>query len=215
MELKTSFTVPQPLGSVWDALTDLQFVAECLPGATVTSVGPDGTYAGTLTVSMGSVKVTFEGTARFEEVDPEARRVRLVAGGSSALGDARLRLIGAAEPVRDGARVTLETQVDLSGRLAQLGHGIGVRVTERLVERLARNLEGRLSGEMRLEEADELPIAYLLRAALPEGMQRYTRRALVFALAVLVGWRLPPPGLRPRADRRLMSRSLLTRGGAR
>ena len=197
MELKTSFKVTQPLESVWGALTNLQFVAECLPGATVTSVEPDGTYAGTLAVSMGSVKATFEGTARFEEVDPNARRVRLVGGGSSALGDARLRLIGTAEPLGDGARVTLETDVDLTGRLAQLGHGVGVRVTERLIERLARNLEGRLSGEVPLADADELPISYLLRAALPEEMQHYTRRALVFAFGVLVGWRLPLPKASP------------------
>jgi carbon monoxide dehydrogenase subunit G len=188
MELTTSFTVAEPIGDVWTALTDLRLVAECLPGATVTDVGPDGTYIGTLTVQMGSINATFTGTARLEDVDHEARRVHVTAGGSSAMGDARLHLRGVAEPRGDATDVTLTSQVELTGRLAQLGHGVGGRVTERLIERMASTLERRLAGADGGADDDELGVADLVRAAVPDEVRRAARPFAAFVVAACVGW---------------------------
>jgi carbon monoxide dehydrogenase subunit G len=201
MELTTSFTVAEPLERVWTALTDLRFVAECLPGAALTDVDADGTYHGTLAVRMGSINATFDGTARLEETDEHAHRVRLVAGGTSGLGDARLRLDGAATSVADGTRVTLDTEVELTGRLAQLGHGVGTRVTERLIQRLATTLERRLAGEEVEDGSDELSLLELVRAAVPEPLLGYARPLLVLVVATVVGWLLA--GARPPARRQL------------
>ena len=189
MELTTSFTVVRPVDEVWTALTDLGFVATCVPGAAVTEADEDGTFAGTLAVRMGSIQATFDGTARFEQVDPSARRVRLVAGGTSGLGDARLTLRGAADAVDGGTRVTLDTDVELSGRLAQLGHGVGVRVTERLIERMAETLESRLTGDTAAPApSDELSLFEIARSALPPGVLRPLRLAGVFLAGVATGW---------------------------
>lgn len=188
MDLTTSFVVAQPVDVVWDALTDLRLVAECLPGATVTAVEPDGTHVGTLAVRMGSISATFTGRARLEEVDAGARCVDVTAGGSSGMGDARLRLRGTAEPRGDSTLVTLTSQVELAGRLAQLGHGVGTRVTERLIQRMADTLERRLAGEEASPSDDELSVVDVVRAAVPIELQRMARPGAVFVIATLVGW---------------------------
>ena len=49
MKLEQSFDVEAPLSAVWEALTDVQRVAPCLPGAEVSDAGDDGVYQGTFT----------------------------------------------------------------------------------------------------------------------------------------------------------------------
>ena len=189
MELTTSFTVAQPMEAVWGALTDLGFVAGCVPGATIRDADVDGTYAGTLAVRMGSISATFDGTARFDEIDDAGRRVRLVAGGTSGLGAAQLTLRGHAEPVPEGTRVHLDTAVELSGRLAQLGHGVGARVTERLIDRMAETLEARLSGAPAGPVgSDQLSITDLVRSALPPRLERPLRLAASLSAGLALGW---------------------------
>lgn len=198
MDLTTSFVVAQPVDTVWEALTDLRFVAECLPGATVTGIEPDGTHLGTLTVRMGSINATFTGRARLEEVDAADRRINVTAGGSSGMGDARLRLRGAAEPRDGGTHVTLTSEVELTGRLAQLGHGVGTRVTERLIQRMADTLERRLAGEDLSPTTDQLSVVDVVRAAVPVELGRVARAGTVFLVATLVGWWLAGRGTRRR-----------------
>lgn len=189
MELSTSFTVAQPVDEVWAALTDLPFVAACIPGAGITETRDDGTFAGTLTVRMGSIHASFDGTARFDEVDMASRRVRLVASGTSALGEARLNLRGTAQPVAGGTQVLLQTEVELSGRLAQLGHGVGARVTERLIDRMAETLERRLvGGSADAEAPDALPLLDLLRSTMPAQGGRIVRVAAAFGAGLVAGW---------------------------
>lgn len=199
MELSTSFIVAQPMEEVWAALTDLPFVATCIPGAGITETRDDGTFAGTLTVRMGSIHASFDGTARFDEVDPVSRRVQLVAFGTSGLGDARLNLRGTAQAVDAGTQVRLQTNVELSGRLAQLGHGVGARVTERLIDRMAETLERRLAGDSAdVAPSDALPLLALLRSAIPTGGP-VVRAAVAFGAGVVAGWMIAPTVRRRRS----------------
>lgn len=149
MQLDQSFQVGRPLEEVWAALTDLAFVAECVPGAQVTDRAEDGTFTGQMTVRLGSIRAVFDGTARLEHVDPPSRRVVLRAEGGGTQGSLRLEIRGRA--VARGVALTevrVQTGVEMSGRMAQLGHGAAVAVVERLVTQMAQTLEQRLSGEV-------------------------------------------------------------------
>jgi carbon monoxide dehydrogenase subunit G len=37
VKIEKSFEIRQPRGHVWDKLNDVEFVAECLPGASIVS----------------------------------------------------------------------------------------------------------------------------------------------------------------------------------
>jgi carbon monoxide dehydrogenase subunit G len=42
IELNNSFTVPVPPEQAWDVLLDVERIAPCMPGASVSSISEDG-----------------------------------------------------------------------------------------------------------------------------------------------------------------------------
>lgn len=185
MELNQVFRVDHPIDPVWTALTDLTVVAECLPGAAVTSVD-GGTYHGNLTVRLGSIRAAFAGTAELTEVDRAGRTVSLTAAGGGAQGQVRVLLKGVAVAVGPSTtEIRLDTTVEMSGRIAQLGHGAAGPVTERLIHQLTQNLDRRLSGAPAAANTEALA-AWAFLPALAKGALA-TRRVRL-ALTALVGF---------------------------
>ena len=64
MKLEQSFEVDAPLERVWQTLIDVEHVAPCLPGASVTGRNDDGSYNGTFTVKIGPTTASYSGQAR-------------------------------------------------------------------------------------------------------------------------------------------------------
>lgn len=76
MKLEQSFEVSAPLERVWQALSDVEQVAPCLPGAAVTGRNDDGSYSGTFSVKIGPTTATYAGKLEMESIDevPTPRR---------------------------------------------------------------------------------------------------------------------------------------------
>ena len=85
IELDHSFTVPVPPAQAWDVLLDLAGIAPCMPGATVEEIDGD-VVTGRIKVQVGAMSLTYRGTARFTEHDPEARHAVVEAGGQGDAG---------------------------------------------------------------------------------------------------------------------------------
>ena len=64
MRVEQSFDVQAPLAQVWEALIDLERVAPCLPGATITDRDEDGTYHGEFKVKLGPTTAAYRGTVQ-------------------------------------------------------------------------------------------------------------------------------------------------------
>jgi uncharacterized protein len=143
MELDNSFTVPVPPDQAWDVLLDVKRIAPCMPGATVDEVDGD-VVTGRIKVKVGPVSLTYRGTAKFTERDPEARVVVLEASGKETRGagtaSANVRASLAPDASGDGTEVTMHTTMNVTGRPAQFGRGVMVEVGGRLVEQFAANL---------------------------------------------------------------------------
>ena len=73
MELDNSFTVPVPPDRAWDVLLDVERIAPCMPGATVEEFDGE-VVTGRIKVKVGPVSLTYRGTAKFIERDPEGHR---------------------------------------------------------------------------------------------------------------------------------------------
>jgi hypothetical protein len=135
MEISKSFVVKAPAGEVWNFLTDPVRVARCLPGAAITGQVDDRTHAGTITVKVGPVTASYRGTMRFERLDPAARTAEIVAGGQDVRGKggADLRMISTvAERAPGETEVTITSQVNVMGILAQFGRGMIQDVSDRM-----------------------------------------------------------------------------------
>jgi uncharacterized protein len=143
MELDNFFTVPVPPDQAWDVLLDVKRIAPCMPGATVDEVDGD-VVTGRIKVKVGPVSLTYRGTAKFTERDPEARVVVLEASGKETRGagtaSANVRASLAPDASGDGTEVTMHTTMNVTGRPAQFGRGVIVEVGGKLVEQFAVNL---------------------------------------------------------------------------
>ena len=128
MEFDNSFEVPLPLSQAWAVLMDIQGIAPCMPGAELTEVVDATTYKGRIAVRLGPVALTFAGTVKFEDIDAANYTAKVKAQGSDAKGrggahaEASFRL----EPIPEGSRVLVHTNLTLSGAVAQYGRGVGI-----------------------------------------------------------------------------------------
>jgi len=135
MEISKSFVVKAPAAAVWSFLTDPVRVARCLPGAAITNQVDERTHAGTITVKVGPVAATYKGTMRFERLDPAARTAEIVASGQDmrGKGGADMRMTSTlVERAPRETEVTITSQVNVMGILAQLGRGMIQDVSDQM-----------------------------------------------------------------------------------
>jgi len=142
MRLEQSFEVPVPVAQAWGVLLDLERIAPCMPGATLTSF--DGNeFAGNVKVKLGPVSLSYKGTGRFVERDEPGRRMSFIASGqdSRGAGGASARVTAVLHD--RGASTTLVKVVadlDIAGRAAQFGRGMIAEVSGKLVRQFAECL---------------------------------------------------------------------------
>jgi carbon monoxide dehydrogenase subunit G len=148
MQLSNEFVVDASADETWALLTDLERVAPCMPGAAMT--GRDGDrYLGTVKIKVGPIGAHFAGTAQFLEQDHAAHTATISMAGKDAKGAAaanatiRARL----EPLGPtSTRVFVDTDLDISGRMAQFGRGAIADVSNRLIGQFTTNLSAEIMG---------------------------------------------------------------------
>ncbi len=146
MDLDHSFTVPVAPDRAWDVLLDVERIAPCMPGATVEEFDGE-VVTGRIKVKVGPVSLTYRGTAKFTERDPDTRVVVVDASGKETRGSgtASAAIRATLEPSGEGTQVFIHTTMNVTGRPAQFGRGVIAEVGGKLVERFAQNLSQMIS----------------------------------------------------------------------
>lgn len=146
MRLEHSFTVPVSAERAWDALTDIELVAPCMPGATLEQIDGDE-FSGVVKVKLGPIALTYKGAARWVERDEVARRVVIDAQGrdSRGNGSAAAKVTAALGPDGEGTRVSIVTDLNITGKPAQFGRGVMADVGDKLVGQFASCLAEKLA----------------------------------------------------------------------
>jgi carbon monoxide dehydrogenase subunit G len=149
--IKNAFDIPLPPDQAWPLLMDVPRIAPCLPGAELLEALPDNAYKGKVSVRLGPVALAFTGTAKFEEIDNAAHTARLKAQGADqkGRGNAAAKVAFALTPVDGGTRVNVETDLTLSGAVAQYGRAAGMlqEVAQQIIGQFARSLQDMLQAE--------------------------------------------------------------------
>jgi uncharacterized protein len=142
VELSNTFTVNLPVERTWAVLTDLERVAPCLPGAALLGVDGD-VYRGAVKIKVGPVAAQYQGTAWFVEKDDHAHRAVIRAEGKDVggQGQAAATVTATVSPQGEGTKVNLQTDLNLSGRVAQFGRGVIADVTNKLLGQFVQRLE--------------------------------------------------------------------------
>lgn len=148
MQLLNEFEVALPPEQTWTLLTDLEKVAPCLPGASITSV-TDGDFHGRAKIKVGPITAEYKGVAQFTELNEDAHRAVLLARGKDARGqgDATATVTATLTPEGAGTRVSVETDLALTGKVAQFGRGVLADVSGALMNLFAERLQDMVNAE--------------------------------------------------------------------
>ncbi len=141
MELINEFEVDAPLDVVWSVLTDVERIAPCLPGAQLQEVEGDE-YRGVVKVKVGPITAQYKGAASFVEKDDAGYRAVLRAEGrdTRGTGNAAADITAEMAPTATGTRVTVTTDLKVTGKVAQFGRGVMADVSKKLMGQFADNL---------------------------------------------------------------------------
>ncbi len=148
MRIENEFTVRAPIDHVWDYLLDVERVAPCMPGAQLTEVVDERTWKGKTNVKVGPVSMSFAGTVVLTDRDDQAHRVALKADGreQKGKGAASAAVVSYLEPVDGGTRVRIETDLTITGAVAQYGRGMIGDISQRLTNEFAKCLEANIGA---------------------------------------------------------------------
>jgi carbon monoxide dehydrogenase subunit G len=142
VELKNEFEVSAPIDEAWPILTDVERIAPCLPGAQLQEVEGDE-YRGIVKVKVGPITAQYKGAATFVEKDDDAKRAVLKADGrdTRGAGNASALITAQLEPVGNRTKVSVNTDLTVTGKVAQFGRGVMADVSAKLMGQFADNLE--------------------------------------------------------------------------
>ncbi len=158
MRIEDRFTVSLPIDETWKVFLDVERIAPCMPGAQLQEV-TDEEYRGIVKIKLGAITAQYKGAVRFEEVDEAGHRMVLRAEGreTRGQGNAAATVVATLHPSDDGGtEVAIDTDLKISGRVAQFGRGVMADVSSKLLGEFARCLEQDLAKEFtKGQKADE------------------------------------------------------------
>ena len=147
MDLTHRFSVPTGVEETWAHFQDVASVAECFPGAQVTSAEGD-TFQGSCKVKLGPIALVYNGSGTFVEKDEAAHRFVVDAKGKDKRGNgtAGAKVTLSMQASGTGTDVEVLTDLAITGKPAQFGRGVMQDVSDKLLGQFVDCLEERLTG---------------------------------------------------------------------
>ena len=142
MEINDSFRVDLPVEETWRVLMDIERIAPCLPGAQLQEIAGEE-YRGVVKVKVGPITAQYKGAAHFEERDESTRTAVIVGTGrdTRGQGNASAKIRMQLAPDGAGTAVTIDTDLSITGKVAQFGRGVMADVSAKLLAQFVENLE--------------------------------------------------------------------------
>ena len=197
MKLENEFRVDVPVEEAWRVLLDVERIAPCMPGAQLEEVEGDE-YRGIVKVKVGPITAQYKGVARIAESDDANHRAVIRAEGRDTRGQGNASATATAvlQPDGDGTRVSIDSDVTITGKVAQFGRGVIADVSAKLLDQFVACLEREVlsspgdapasnevaESEARTIDAPEAEPVDLLRTAGAPVL----KRAVPVAAAVIV-----------------------------
>jgi carbon monoxide dehydrogenase subunit G len=148
MQIENQFEIPLPPAAAWPILMDVPQTAACFPGAG--SIEPISTdqYKGRVTVKLGPLTMIFAGNLRIENRNDAAHSAAIKAHWTEIKGRGNASTVTrfALHEQGNGTRVTLHSDLQLAGQVAQYGRGAGMisDISAQLIAAFAQNLHARI-----------------------------------------------------------------------
>ncbi|GAC1313373.1 MAG: hypothetical protein NVSMB2_01160 [Chloroflexota bacterium] len=147
MHIEQELVFLAPAKQLWSLLGDLPGMAECIPGAeNVQAVDPQQLTL-RVKVKVGPIAVGFDCQVKIMRLDHDALTGAFEITGRDARVGAGLRAVSTftLHENRPHTTVTLDTDTDISGKIAQYGHGIIRQRADAILQAFGECLRARLA----------------------------------------------------------------------
>ena len=151
MKIESAFTVAAPPDQVFAYLLEVNQVVGCLPGAELSEIVDSQTFKGKLKIKVGAVQVSYQGTAHIVDIaeEEDSATVTIEGEGREIGGQGSVRaklLLTVAMTEEGGSTVRLESDLTVTGRVAQFGRGMIEDVSRRLMGQMGECIGNRLQA---------------------------------------------------------------------
>jgi len=143
MKVSESFVVGEPRATVWSVVSDVERVAQCLPGIEQVTMHDADNGSVRITQSLGPMSATFEAKMQVTAREP-GRTISFAATGRTirgAAGNVRVTNSVSLEDEGEATRVVLEADVAMGGMLGSVGAKVIARQASQAAKSFAANLE--------------------------------------------------------------------------
>jgi carbon monoxide dehydrogenase subunit G len=161
MDLTHRFSVPAPVDEAWNAFNNLEGLAPCFPGATITSIEGDE-FTGSVKIKLGPVALVYNGSGRYLERNDADRRVVIEARGKDKRGNGTATALVTASFAESGEQTNIEVLTDLAitGKPAQFGRGVISDVSDKLLDQFVACVSGRFAEGLGATEEASTSVAF-------------------------------------------------------
>ncbi|HUL64010.1 MAG TPA: SRPBCC family protein [Burkholderiaceae bacterium] len=147
VQFEKAFPMPASAETAWMLLQDIEGVATCMPGASISERIDAQHYKGNLAVKLGPASMSFRGEIEVVSLDAAARAVHLVGKGTDSTGSsgASMDLNARVEPI-DAASCNLvgKSEVSMSGKAAAFGGRMMSSVADQVFKQFAANFAAKV-----------------------------------------------------------------------
>jgi carbon monoxide dehydrogenase subunit G len=202
MEFDNSFDVPLAPDQAWNVLMDIPRIARCMPGAELTEAVDAQNYRGKISVRLGPVSLAFAGRVQIDDLDEVKRSAQVKAQGNDAKGRGSANATASfhIEPISEGSRVMIHTDLMLAGAVAQYGRGVGI------IQGTAAQIVGQFAANLRKQLAEQPPSQPVAAAVAARGAAASVAAKVEPAAAPAAPAAAPTQPVRPISGLSLLAR---------
>jgi carbon monoxide dehydrogenase subunit G len=156
MNLTHRFSVPAGVHVAWNAVNDVEQLAPCFPGATITSVQGDE-FNGKLKIKLGPTTLVYNGSGRYLERNQIEHRVLMEANGNDRRRNGTAAVTVTASFTENGDQTDVEvlTNLAVTGKPAHFGDEVISDVSEKLLDQFVYCISARFAAGT--GEAEAIP----------------------------------------------------------
>jgi len=142
LKVSHTATIAAPVDRVWAVVMDVPAAARCVPGVAAVSKTSADTFAGSLSVQIGPVRLALDGVISVTARDDAALRGSLRADAKDARlgGTVRATVDLSVREVAGGCELSIESDLQIAGRIGEFGQPVIKRKADQMLAAFAECL---------------------------------------------------------------------------
>ncbi|MFT0546772.1 SRPBCC family protein [Allopusillimonas ginsengisoli] len=142
------YPMPCEASIAWQFLQDIEGVAHCMPGASITERIDDQHYKGAVSVRVGPASMSFKGQITVLDIDAGTQTLHLAGKGTDTTGTsgASMDLLATVRSAGDTCELVGKSTVTMNGKAAAFGGRMMDSVSEQILKQFAANFSERVKA---------------------------------------------------------------------